>query len=108
MRKTDWGPTLAASFVLLGAMFNVVRMYVPAFGVEDPSPHALKVIPVAISPTVNAIMGFAGVIAGGILVYMLSTRIFPLISLWEVKEGMLLQRIQKFLKTEIRVMGKPE
>lgn len=108
MRKTDWGPTLAASFVLLGAMFNVVRMYVPAFGVEDPSPHALKVIPVAIYPTVNDILGFAGVIAGGILVYMLSTRIFPLISLWEVKEGMLLQRIQKFLKTEIRVMGKPE
>jgi len=49
-----------------------------------------------------------GLLAGAVLVYMMATRLFPILSIWEIKEGMMLQRKRKFLKTELRSLGKPE
>ena len=36
---------------------------------------------------------------------MLGTRIFPIISIWEVKEGQILQRVRKLMKIDIKVLA---
>ncbi|MBI2856120.1 MAG: hypothetical protein HYX93_04665 [Chloroflexi bacterium] len=108
VRKTDWGPALAGSFVLIGAFLNMVRLYVPAFSVEDITAHVLEVAPPANLPDGIDVMIVVGVLAGALLVYMLASRLFPILSLWELKEGLLLQRVRRLLKTEIRVLAKPE
>lgn len=108
IRKTDWGPTLAASIILVGQLCNMMRLYVPAFSIEDVTLHALEVAPEANMPGIMDIATVVGLLAGAVLVYMMATRLFPILSIWEIKEGMMLQRKRKFLKTELRSLGKPE
>ena len=94
--------------MLIGAFFNVMRLYVPAFSVEDMAAHALEVAPPVNTPGGFDVLIVVGALAGALLVYMLASRLFPILSLWEIKEGMLLQRVRTFPKTEIRVLAKPE
>jgi Ni/Fe-hydrogenase subunit HybB-like protein len=108
IRKTIWGPTLAAAIVLVGAFFNMIRFYVPAFSVEDSTLHALDVVPAVNTPGMADILVTIGALAGAVLVYMLGTRLFPIISMWEMKEGLLLQKVRTFMKIEIKVLAKPE
>ena len=108
VRKTIVGPTIAACFVLVGTMFNMVRLYVPAFSIEDPSGHALGALPAAQMPVLSDILIVVGSLSGAILTYMLAARVLPVTSIWEIKEGRMLQRIRPFLKTHVRIVGKTE
>lgn len=108
VRKTDWGPPLAGIIILIGTFFNMVRLYVPAFSVEDPTQHALEHVPPAILPALPDVLVVAGALGGAVLFYMLATRVFPISNIWELKEGLLLQRVKTLLKTEVRVLAKPE
>jgi len=108
VRKTTWGPVLAAIIVLVGTFFNIVRFYVPAFSIEDSTLHALENVPPANIPGVADILVIVGALAGAVLAYMLATRIFPITSIWEMKEGLLLQRVRTFMKIQIKVLAKPE
>ncbi len=108
VRKTIWGPTLASSIILVGTFFNLIRYYVAGFSVEDSTLHSLEVIPVFNAPGIADLFVVVGGISGAILTYMLGTRIFPIISIWEIKEGLLLQRVRKYMKINIRVLAKPE
>ena len=49
-----------------------------------------------------------GAIAGAVLLYLLAMKVIPVVSIWEIKEGMLYRRTRRFLKTEIMVMGKQD
>ena len=49
-----------------------------------------------------------GGLAGAVLAFMMATRIFPIISMWEMKEGLLLQRVRTLMKIQIKVLAKPE
>ena len=75
---------------------------------EDSTLHSLEVIPVFNAPGIADLFVVVGGISGAILTYMLGTRIFPIISIWEIKEGLLLQRVRKYMKINIRVLAKPE
>tara|TARA_Y100000590_G_scaffold418260_1_gene518789 strand:+ start:23139 stop:24515 length:1377 start_codon:yes stop_codon:yes gene_type:complete len=108
VRKTIWGPTLAASVILIGTFFNQVRYYVAGFSVEDHTLHVLENLPDFTAPGPIDFMVVVGGISGAVLTYMLGTRIFPIISIWEIKEGLMLQRVRKFMKRDIRVLAKPE
>ncbi len=108
VRKTIVGPTIAACFVLIGTMFSMIRIYVPAFSIEDPSGHALHGLPAAQVPVMSDVLIAVGSIAGSVLVFMLAARILPITSIWEIKEGKMLQRIKPLLKTHVRIVGKPE
>ena len=108
VRKTIWGPTLASTIILIGTFFNQVRYYVAGFSVEDQTLHILETLPDFNSPGLPDLLVIVGGVSGAILTYMLGTRIFPIISIWEIKEGLMLQRVRKFMKREIRVLGKPE
>ena len=53
VRKTAWGPALAGIVVLTGTFFNMIRLYVPAFSIEDPTLHALENVPPANLPGID-------------------------------------------------------
>ena len=107
-RKTIWGPTLAAAIVLIGTFFNVVRLYVPAWSIQDSTLHALEIAPPANTPGLADVLVVVGALAGAVLVYMIGSRLFPIVSMWEMKEGLTLQRVRKFMKIDIKVLAKPE
>ena len=108
VRKTTWGPALAGAIVLVGTFFNVLRYYVPAFSIEDSTLHALEVAPPANLPNGVDVLVVVGALAGAVLTYMLASRVFPIMSMWELKEGLLLQRMRKLMKVDIKVLAKPE
>lgn len=85
-----------------------MRFYVPAYSIEDSSLHALDVVPPFNAPGVADILVIIGGLAGAVLTYMLASRIFPIISMWEMKEGLILQRMRRFMKIQIKVLAKPE
>ena len=108
VRKTTWGPALAGAVVLVGTFFNVMRYYVPAFSVEDSTLHSLEHIPAANLPSGIDVLVVIGALSGAVLTYMLATRVFPIMSMWELREGQILQRVRKLMKIDIRVLAKPE
>ena len=49
-----------------------------------------------------------GGLAAAAFVYMLATRLLPVLSLWEVKEGALYQKWGRLHRGEYLILGKPE
>ena len=111
LRKSIWGPTLIATSVLVGTFFDRIRLYVAAYsvpGIGDPTvdKHELHAIPAANLPELADVFIILGAIGGSLLVYLLATRIIPLVNVWEQKE-LLLYRVHKpFHRTEVMVLGK--
>ena len=110
VRRSAIGPTIAGASVVLGAFFMTVRLYVPAFGIPDEvlTLPALETVPLPIKPDAWDILIILGGVAGGALVYMLAAKLIPILSIWEVKEGLLYQRVRPFLRKRYQVLGKPE
>ncbi len=120
VRKSVMGPSIAAASVIIGAFFMMVRIYVPAFNIPESklgaesiadfdkggaqtAPELLPVMPGI--PDYFIILGGLGAAA---LFYLLATRIIPILSLWEFKEGMLYILWRPFIKGKYMVLGKPE
>ncbi len=109
VRRSIWGPTIIAGIVLIGTMLDKIRIYVPAFSVADQSSqHELHHIPAAIAPGLPDILIWIGAISGSVLIYLIASRIFPPISIWEQKEVLLYKIHKRFHRTEVMVLGKPE
>ena len=118
VRKTALGPTIVASSILLGALFDRIRIYVASFSIADARSDALgelhpeilrmEDVQGAVAPGGPDVLMVIGTIAGAIFLYLLAIKVIPPVSMWEIKEGMLYRRTRKFLKTQIMVMGKPE
>jgi hypothetical protein len=111
VRKTTWGPSLAAALILVGMLVDKIRIYVAVYSVDavsDIADHALEVVPATHYPDVFDLMIVIGGISGGIFLVMLATRIAPVFSLWEMTEGIRLRVVKPFLRTEVVVIGKPE
>ena len=113
LRKSIWGPALIAVSVLIGTLFDRIRLYVATYsvpGIGDPAvdKHELHEIPDAIMPGLADVFVVVGAISGCILVFLLVTRLIPVVSIWEQRE-LLLYRIHKpFHRTEVMVLGKPD
>ena len=115
LRKSLWGPPLIATSVLIGTLFDRIRLYVAGYsipGIGDPSVdkhefHA-DVIPTSSMPDLADIFIIVGAISGSILVYLLATRLFPVINIWEQKELLLYKVHKRFHRAEVMVLGKPD
>ena len=99
---------VVSCIVLIGNFFEALRVYVTAFSIEDVSGHALKYIPDAQLPNVTDIMVIVGGLSGAALVYLLTMRVIPVVSIWEMRELILLRRVRKLVKLSIVSLGKPE
>ena len=108
VRKSILGPALVGASVLVGTFLHRVIGYVSAFSIEDVSAHALEEVPPAILPGVADVFMVIGAISGAALVFLLATKVFPVISIWEMKELLLLRRYRPFRRTKVIVLAKPD
>ncbi|MSP78662.1 MAG: hypothetical protein EXR67_03800 [Dehalococcoidia bacterium] len=110
IRKSILGPTLISLLVITGTFLDKIRLYVGAFSVpnEQLKNEMLEVIPATHYPDIADVFMLVGVLAGAILLYMLASRLFPILNIWEQKEGLVLQTVRPFLKTELKVVAKPD
>jgi molybdopterin-containing oxidoreductase family membrane subunit len=109
VRKTVWGPTLAGVSVLLGTLVDKIRLYVPSWSITDSlDKHALSSMPGTNYPDIGDLLMVFGGIAGAIFIYLLVSKIVPIVSFWEMKEGMMLRTVRRYLRREIIVHGKPD
>jgi len=113
LRKSIWGPTLLATVVLIGAFLDKIRIYVASYSVEgigDASvdKHELHSVHATVLPGLPDLLIWIGAISGSILVYMLASKIFPPVNIWEQKELLLYKVHKPFHRTEVLVLGKPE
>ncbi|PKB65794.1 MAG: hypothetical protein BZY82_07000 [SAR202 cluster bacterium Io17-Chloro-G3] len=109
VRKTVWGPPLAGACILVGTFLDKVRLYVPSWSVTDPlSGHSLKHIPSTNLPDVLDVAMVVGAIGGAVFLWLAVSKIIPVISLWEMREGISLKTVKRFLRRDILVHGKPE
>jgi Ni/Fe-hydrogenase subunit HybB-like protein len=61
----------------------------------------------AVGPGAIDVLVILGFISGAIFLYMMATRLIPLVNIWEQKELLLYNAEIKFHLTKVRVMGKP-
>ena len=109
VRKSIWGPALVGMGVLVGTMLDRIRIYVASYSVSGQAgEHELHLIPPAHLPDVADVLIWVGAISGSILVYMLATRVFLPVNIWEQKELLLYKVHKPYHRTEVMVLGKPE
>jgi len=107
-RKTDWGPALAGCFILVGTLAFNIRIFVGSFNAGDVYALALERVPPPVYPDLWDIFIVVGCIGLAAFVYLAAMRVFPVLSIWEVKEGALYQRMERFMKGRYLVLAKPE
>jgi molybdopterin-containing oxidoreductase family membrane subunit len=108
LRKSIWGPALVSLFILSGAFLDKIRIYVSSYSVENVTAHVLETVPEGVTPDSSDIMMLMGVVSGAILLFTLAVKFIPVISMWEVREGMLLQEIRPLKRLPLKVLAKPE
>ena len=106
VRRSVGGPALVGAGIVVGAFINEVRVYVSAFSIEDPTLHALDGVPPGQWPEAPDMLIAVGGIAGAVLLFMLVSKIVPVISIWEVGEGLRLTKSRRYLNRYVRVIAK--
>lgn len=98
------GTTIASAFVIVGMWLERLNIVVPT------SLHPRVAMPSAgYWPSWVELSIMAGTFSGFVLVYMVATKFFPIISLWEIKEGreesvrVVSERVASYLPGEIEV-----
>ncbi len=108
VRKTAWGPALAGLSALAGAFLFNMRMIVGAFNAGDVYDVALTRVPPAAWPDVWDVFMVIGGLGAVIFIYLLATKIIPILSVWETKEGTKYQKMGTLIRGEYLVLAKPE
>ena len=106
VRRSIWGPALVGTGVVIGALVSQVRLYVSAFSVTDPSQHVLDPRPATQWPGAPDLLIIVGAISGCVLLFMLISKIIPVVSIWEVGEGLRLVKVRRYLNRYARVIAK--
>ena len=111
VRRTAWGPALAGAMVLFGGLMFNIRIFV---GSANAAPGAdlyksmMEHVPAPVYPDIWDVFMVIGGLGAAVFIYLLSTRVLPVMSLWEMKEGTLYQKWGKFMRGEYLILGKPE
>jgi len=100
-----WGTTIASGFVVLGMWLERFTIVVPT------SLHTrIEMDKAGYFPSWVELSIMAATFSGFILVYMLATKFFPIISLWEIQEGRdesvheVSKRVAGYLPDEIKAV----
>ncbi len=115
VRRCIIGPTIASCFILVGTLFMMIRFYVPASSIEDLGVHSIvqtaEAHPEQLAPIWPGgldILFILGGISGALFIFLLGTRLLPVLSVWEIKEGLLYQVMRPLIRGRYLVLGKPE
>ncbi|MDI3339651.1 MAG: hypothetical protein QJR03_03885 [Sphaerobacter sp.] len=102
------GPIVAGALVLVGQVFEQIRLYSASFSNVDLRLRELDFIPTAYVPGVWDILLLVGLVGGAIGLGLVTLKVVPYPSIWEVTGGLWLRARKPFYKTEVVVIGKPE
>ncbi|MEK7215488.1 MAG: NrfD/PsrC family molybdoenzyme membrane anchor subunit [Chloroflexota bacterium] len=108
VRVSFKGPVIASAVILVGNLFDRIRIYEGSFLVTQQGGHFVEHIPATRMPDVADLLVAIGVVGGIMFIYLIGMRIIPLLSLWELKEGQLLTETRHILGAEVVVIAKPE
>jgi hypothetical protein len=88
----------------------VAAYSVPGIGNSSIDKHSLELehIPEAVTPGIADIFIMVGAVGGMIFVYLMASRLIPIMNFWEQKELLLYKVHRPFHRTEVMVLGKPE
>ena len=110
-RRLGWGAPLAAVFIIIGLMLFHIRIFAAAFASSDHESlyhFFLLSVPPARLPDIGDIFMILGAFGIVMLVFRLGMMLFPPLSLWELKEGSMYQRVDTFIRGRYLVLAKPE
>ena len=107
VRMSINGPFIVSIAVLIGLFFDRIRLYVSAWTVQDPYTKILTSIPPTRYPDLADLLVVLGGLAIVPFLVLLALRVVPAVSLWEIKEGRLLQVERPYLLGHARIIGKP-
>ena len=111
VRRSAWGPTLAGALVIIGGIMFNIRIFV---GAANAAPGSklyqgfMEHVPAPVYPDIWDVLMVIGGIGAAVFVFLLATRLLPILAIWEVKEGALYQKWGKLLRGEYLILGKPE
>ncbi|MCI0440382.1 MAG: hypothetical protein L0177_14805 [Chloroflexi bacterium] len=116
VRKSVWGPPIVALSVLIGTFLDRIRLYVAAYSVPESNPEEFTfpvenvstVVPSANLPDAFDVMILIGVISGSILIYLLASKVIPVVSIWAQRELRIYAAHRPFHRIGVRVLGKPD
>jgi hypothetical protein len=108
LRKSDWGPALAGLLILAGNLMFNIRVFVGAFNAGDIYDLGLSRVPPPVFPDIWDIFIVLGGIGLAVFVYLLASKVIPVLSVWEMKEGALYQHRDHLFRGEYLVLAKPE
>ncbi len=109
VRRNLWSLTSVAVVVLVGLVFDRIRLFVPSMTHPDPFAHSLGMdLPAAYGPNALDVVFVVGWIAIIALTFLWAASRLPALVGWELREGALLRREQRFLKGHVYVLGKPD
>ena len=108
VRKTAWGPALAGLAALSGAFLYNMRVFVGAFNAGDIYSVGLSFVPDTAWPDVWDVFIVIGALGAVAFLYLAATKFIPILSVWEVKEGTMYQRMDTLIRGEYLVLAKPE
>ncbi len=114
LRDSVWGPPLVAVLILTGNFLNEVRVYVTSWSVDPAHIHDRFLSPETVNtvgthfPDIFDIFVIVGAPAAGVLLMLLASRAVPVVSIWEVKQWLLLSRPMKYMKGHVVLVAKPD
>ena len=113
LRRSTWGPPIIAASVLIGTFLDRIRLYVSAYsidGIGNPAinKHVVVEIPETIYPSLADIFIMLGALGGMVFIFLMATRLIPIVNIWEQRELKLYEIHKTFHRTVVRVLGKPE
>jgi hypothetical protein len=108
VRRSDWGPALAGVLIVIGCLLFNIRTFVAAFNAGNVYSLSLAEIPPPAFPDIWDIFIVIGGLGLAAFIYLLATKVIPVLSIWEIKEATKYQSRQLFMRTRSLVLAKPE
>ena len=99
---------IVSAFVLTGLLLDRVRLFVPSMSSENPFAHSLAQLPAPYYPNaidILYVIGVIGLVAG---IYLWALSRIPTPGGWEMREGAMYRREQKFMNADVLVLAKPD
>ncbi len=93
--------------VLVGMIFDRIRLFVPSMGNENPFAHRLDELPGPIFPDAVDVLFIIGMLAIVVLAYLWAAARIPTLSGWEMREASMYRHEKRFVKADVLVIGKP-
>ncbi len=113
VRKNIPALAVVACLVLVGVLLDRIRIFVISWSTYSNEVIHKKFVPEEnfpqfMAPSVADIIVFIGLVSLSALIFILSTRIFPLVSVWETHQSLLLTKVVKYVRTHVIAIGKPD